>query len=305
MRSIDIILHFKNAKYAESLARGLCYEYAGLNVFFAEKDEDIQNISSKGILITDKLVKPNSRTIFLSSDIDDRFIYCIPKTTSVKVIMNAIRRIAQKEYGIGTYACNKDTKVIGIFSERGGCGVTSMAITIARVLSAKTDEKVLYLNLGFLDDYNMYTGIEDYGSSSKMEYLFMKEEQITVNIENYCKEDMWGVYYFKPETKKNSFFLNTNEEDIIGYIVDEKFFSHIIVDYGKRKEIDNSILDGSFFIKNQRAFYTSPRNEEQYTYSLCIDKDSFFCINENIEISMKGMYANAIDAILEKCGIIC
>ena len=38
MCNINIILYFDNTKYTELLARGLCYESTGLNVFFAKHD---------------------------------------------------------------------------------------------------------------------------------------------------------------------------------------------------------------------------------------------------------------------------
>ena len=66
MCNINIILYFDNTKYTELLARGLCYESTGLNVFFAKDREEILKLIDRGILLTDIYVPEPAKTIFFS-----------------------------------------------------------------------------------------------------------------------------------------------------------------------------------------------------------------------------------------------
>ncbi len=297
MRSINIILYFNNSRYADSLSRGLCYKYTGLNIFFAEKEKDFVELMDKGVLLTDKKIEHNSKTIALCNGGMENYPYCLPKTCSIKEIFDAIRNIAHKEYGVLSAKFDSNTDVIGVFSKKGGIGLTSFAITMARMIAAETERKVLYLNLGLMDDYCLYTGISDYSAQNKLEYLFMKEEGLPVNIESYCNEDFWGVSYFKPEHTRNTFFCYGKEGEIVNYAMEENYFSYIVIDFGKRTKVDNSYLKYCFEVGKEEIICQNIDDNFTTTFSSVSDNNSFLIENENVEISMKGLYANRIHEI--------
>lgn len=304
MKSVNIILDLKNAKYAESLARGLCYEYAGLNIFFEDNKKSISKLISRGILITDKLVENEAKTIFLSQEGDENYRYCILKISPIKKILEAIKTISQKEYGIEAYIRNQETKTVGVFSKRGGSGVTTFGIVLGRILAAKTERKVLYLNLGIVDDYSLYAGISNYDVCNKMEYCLLKEEGIPLNIENYCVEDSWGVYYFRPESNMNSLFLHVKRSKLMSYIINEKFFSYVIIDYGKCNLLEETYLEHKFEIRKGSVIYSDCNGNKTISYELCMDETDTVSTDKKNDISMKGQYANSVDIISVECDIV-
>lgn len=243
MKGINVILYFNSTKYADSLARGLCYECTGLNVFFAQNEEDIISLVERGILITDKNFNIENKTVMLMEDNSNNDKHILNKTCRLNQIIKNIKDIAFREYGVHLYSKEDKRCAIGIFSRKGGMGVTSFAINIARLISARTESRVLYLNCGVIDDYNEYAKIDNFdNTSSKKHFIFMLEQGIRIKIEDYVKQDEWNVYYFKPESNHNSFFKNVEPKQIIDNILGFEYFSYIIIDFGKREQIEAEIL---------------------------------------------------------------
>ena len=303
MRSINIILHFENKRYAESLARGLCYEYTGLKVFLVDNEDEINNYIGRGILLTDKNVYIDSKTLLFTDELKDEKP-CISKSLRLKEIMKEISNLAFKFYGIIPFVNNNNSIIIGVFSKSGGSGVTSFAITLSRLIAAKTEARVLYLNLGVIDDFDVYIEFDNSDILSKMQYLFMKEENIPVCIGHYCKEDLWGVSYFKPERDKNCFFHSIEMTKLIQYILGEKCFDYIIIDAGKTYYIDKNLINGCFELKKEIVTFSYGNNHDESTYELFIDRDSFVDKEDRIEISMRGIYAMCIESILDKSNLL-
>ena len=302
MSNINIILYFDNTKYRESLARGLCYEYAGLNVFFAKDREEILKLIDRGILLTDIYVPEPAKTIFFSDKNNKEYKYSLSKKSPVKRIMETIRRIAFDEYG--EYLCggNYQTKVLQVFSKKGGLGVTSFAITLARLLSAETESKILYLNVGPMDDYEEFFDSDNFEVLEKREFLLLSEENIKVNILNYLQQDVWSVYYFKPEKSCNTIFCYEGINKLINDISSTHMFSFIVVDLGKNPPNTNNMVGETIEVTKNEVFYTG--KHQHFSIELHRDNDSFYTFDGKTNISLKGIYAQTINRFIERCDFV-
>lgn len=301
MRSIKIIIFFENIKYAESLARGLCYEDAGLNVFFAEDVKNLAKQQERGILLTDKPLYDTKKTIYFCNgdrQNESRFTYWISKNAPVREILSVIRQVAFEQYGIKPKLCD-NSKKIEIFSQKGGSGVTSFAIVFARIIALKTESKVLYVNLGEVDDYWLFAGLDYYSDLSKKQYVFMKEEALSVNLGEYCKEDDFGVYFFKPDIGEDNIFHSLSKKALMAYLDNEKFFRYIIADSGKKNCGDSEAFNISLEVSKGQVKMFSSENEH-IIYQIMEDEYAFKSDGKNIEISMMGDYANSIENFIDE-----
>ena len=300
MSSINIILYFKNAKYADALARGLCYECTGLDVFFAQNENTISALIDRGILLTDRSVYFEQKTIIFSEDDWSESEYSISKKRMLKEIISKIKEIAYKIYGVKLYSKDCNAHVIEVYSKMGGAGVTSFAITLSRIISMETEARVLYLNYSIIDDYNVLLDIDSSQNTiNKRQFIILKDEGIEINIEDYLERDSWNVYYFKPEGCCNTFFKTTDR--ILNYILEESFASYVIIDRGKNvsnkealKEIE--LLETSFIYREKDLLKEFP---------FIKDEDSFVKIDEKIKISMRGKYVSNINLFVKNSEILC
>lgn len=294
MRSINIILRFSNGRYADALARGLCYNYTGLNVFFEEDlDQSFQKMD-RCILLTDDSSLVSNNTIVFGNE-------GIPILTPLRDIMEKIKVIVLREYGIILDYAASNCKSIGVFSKRGGRGVTSFSVMLARLIAARTEKKVLLLNLGIVDDYNEWV-LEDFaGVLSKKQFLLMKEEGIKLNIEEFIKEDLWGTCYFKPEAGHNTFFQKG--ETVLNHIIGQKYFAYIIVDFGKQNEDCIEICDEGLELLVD-IFKHTKLNNQSTEYKLCNKEVMFRADLDYLELSMKGEFASCIELFIEESQLV-
>lgn len=300
MSSIKIILYFKNAKYADALARGLCYECTGLDVFFAQNEENIIALIDRGILLTDISLKFEEKTIFFYDKNQTESEYSISKISSLKGIVYEIRKITYKIYGEKLYLPNSNTRVIEVYSQKGGNGVTSFAITLSRIISMETDSRVLYLNFSIMDDYDEFLDTEHNKKAlSKQHFIILKDEGINPNIEDYLKMDSWNVHYFEPERDYNTFFKRSDR--VLNYILEEGFASYVIIDRGKSISNKEAIKEIEL-LENVLVYREKDLLNE---FPLINDQDSFIKIGGKIEISMRGKYANNINMFVKNSEILC
>lgn len=181
--------------------------------------------------------------------------------------------------------------------------MTSFAIVLARSIALKTESKVLYVNLGEVDDYWQFAGIDYYSGLSKKQYVFMKEEALSVHLDEYCKEDEFGVSFFKPHIEGDNIFHSLSKQELMAYLDNEKFFSYIIADSGKRNCGDREAFNISLEVSRGQVKLCTSENE-YITYQIVEDEYAFKTDGKNIEISMMGDYANSIEAFIEESEII-
>lgn len=315
MSKIDIGIYMKNVKYARALARGLCNESTNLNIFFADKENDVEKLITEGLVITDYDMPNNPKIMFLREFAEESEVYEGPsKISPVRAVLSKLSEMAYSNYGMEwEHTHGDEAKIISLISQEGGVGVTSIAIGMARMLSLK-ECSVIYINMGPLDDYERYAEAEFEGTKCKMQYMLYKDQGMKGNIKKFLGRDEWGVYYFKPEKIKNSLFDQQEQDKILKYLTNENFFTHIIVDYGKGVRLERKKNEKlvAVYKKNcyrvlSKAHVESDLNiinfmdyleDEEGEICINCDPDSFVNTAQNIEISMSGNFMDQIEKII-------
>lgn len=231
----------KNNHYARALAKGIAFQGEGITVKIIEDKDELSNMQPEGVLITD-INMPYDSHILLLKDEKDNVDSIYPKsqiahkTLSMKHLLEKASQMYFDNTGELLLRSHVDTRVIELFSEKGGTGVSTIAIALSRILSEGYGRKVCYLNLSPIDDYKwIFRDDENINEkvASKSEYVYMKEKNIPVLEERYFLLDEKAVHYFKPDLRKNSFCFDLSDKDIISTVADSNYFSHLIVDRGK------------------------------------------------------------------------
>lgn len=316
MKPLNILIFVRNKEYGRALARGLCNESTSLNVFFEEEDMDVALARNWDILLTDCYSQESPKILHLSEENGHEGLRpSISKRSSVRGIFSQISAMAKANYGL-TPDCNwqSDAKLVSLITQEGGSGLTSIAITLARLLSAKGC-RVLYLNLGPMDDYKSYIAADFYSIGDKRQFYFLKEEGISGSVERFVAQDRWGVSYFRPEESKNSYFNEVDNGRLIRYLEEEDVFSHMVIDYGKgmiQDKKENEILIN--IRKNPNRVLSNDLVEidlelmnfcddyclESAKNPIPADYEAFIQTEENIEISMSSEFSQRVeDFILE------
>jgi hypothetical protein len=320
MSSIKIILYFKNPKYADALARGLCYECTGLDVFFAQNEKMIASLIDRGVLLTDCNIIFDQKTVFFNDEEHIESEYSISKKSPLKEIICMIKDIAYKTYGVKLYLKDYNAHVIEVYSQKGGIGVTSFAITLARILSVRSGKKVLYLSLDNIDDSYKYLNLGEKCKLSREEYFFMKEERLATDIENYLLHDQWGVNYYDSGMKENFFGCEYAKGRILDYIKSEEYFDYIVIDFGKICSVRQQGIQKIIELHSENVYQDLSKesvdnvlkviNFSEYSYGnkqqyyikksdKCFTKEAEF-----VEISMGGEFAQAIEALVDDIDLL-
>ena len=315
MKAINVLIFVKNVEYGNALARGLCNECTNLKVFFEEGNYEKVKEENWDVLLTDCYAQESPKILHLRENNENvKAEYDIPKTSPISDILSRIESVIGNNYGI-KMDCSKEDKprIIFLKTYEGGAGVTSISILIARYLAVK-GESVLYLNLGPIDDYCTYVNLDFIGIKDKRQYYFLNEEEIEVDVSEYTMKDRWGVSYFRPEERKNSFFDELENENILWYLEREKRFSCIVVDCGKstrekRKKNESIItvvkrpnlilskkhVESDLLIKNFYDVY----EEDMCENGIEIDNEAFVMNLKNIEILMDSRFFEDVKKIVE------
>ena len=311
-----ITICVKNQEYGKLLVRGLCNECTGLCFYIEEKIENALIRLEDSILITDFNVPQNPKILYLSdfnSKIDKE-----PGISKLTPISEIFLKIAQMSHACFNTKLRRKTydktKIISVFSEHGGSGVTSISIVLGRLLALLGND-VLYLNCGPIDDYNKYINVDFNGVSSKREYYFFSENGLNKSIESYIANDLWGLFYFKPERGMNSLFREVDIRQFIDCVVEDTRFSHIVVDYGKKDAVplekgetslkiihgEKQLVLSEECVENQLRLinFSGYKRNKKDVFHLRVDKTSFFKTDEKIDISMGSKFADDIESVLK------
>lgn len=306
MAEKTITIYMKNDSYGKSLGKGLCYMDAGLEIFFADSLEEAIYGMKKGVILTDYEMKDDPRIIKVSNS---------DKLHPLECLAQKIRLAFRNTYKVELYKDKKNTKVIGVFSNYGGQGVTSFSITLSRLISIKTDKNVLYLSLDKIDDSHRYTNSNSCYKSSKEEYFFMKEEGLEVNFREYLLKDQWNVNYFAHGNVKNFFGNENGKSRILDYIKSEDYFDYIIIDFGKIPLIEQREIDKKIQLVSQNLMQdlsTEPVedvlkviNFSEFSggngkfFYVKNSIESFVKIDGKIDISMESEFAESVEKFVE------
>lgn len=315
MKGLAVAVMTENEGYGKALARGIACESERVSVKVvctkgfsrdellnavkkADKEGCITLLDGYGGEYAESGEAYEKRLIFLSSERSGgRFI---SKLSPVREIFGVIKEIYFKTSGAEFYRLHEgEERIIGFFPETGGCGCTAIAVTVCRWLSLISDEPVLYVNAGLSDDYKYYiSGSFDERSScferaeAKKEMIFRIAEDMPWNVEKYCGKDALGVFFFKPEERKNCLSERKYLEKLLASLSGKRGFSYIAAD-GLREgeEYFCDVAVGVSSAADRRSGLK--RKEERFinVFNFCgefekpcseLEEDSFFENGENL-----------------------
>jgi len=171
--------------------------------------------------------------------------------------------------------------------------------------------------------HNIYyrTHISEYGwldwtSNGKIS----GSEGLNKSIESYIANDLWGLFYFKPERGMNSLFREVDIRQFIDCVVEDTRFSHIVVDYGKKDAVplekgetslkiihgEKQLVLSEECVENQLRLinFSEYKRNKKDVFHLRVDKTSFFKTDEKIDISMGSKFADDIEAVLKSSNFL-
>ncbi len=303
MAKLTITVFVKNDKYGEALERGLAQQKEGIQILQAESSHMAAVSGLESILLTD--IEAYGSLVMNPSEFKK------------KAADEILRKAAEKyfnETGIKILSEEEKAYVWEIFSFTGGAGVTSFAVTAARILSMTGNGNILYINLKERDDYKIYSEFdmkEISEVSSKRKFIYMMRNlPEKLFLQEYLIKDRFGVFYFCPQSSVNSFFKEAEAAEIIDRLQEEKFFRYILVDSSGMEETESAKIQISHIRDKRSGLYSQKgryliRNysghiSEDDLSALPEDEKSFAALDNKIVISMEGQYAEAVRKVTEK-----
>lgn len=323
MRKLKIAVFTEEKEYALDLARGLCSQSSGIEVLVAEYEaQAFDYVGRAGVVITDKETGFASQTLILTGeraheDLIAGNVKKVYKISPVSEILQAAVSVCFENTGEVFYPEQEaQLKVWEFFSPWGGSGTTSIALTCAGLLASEPGEKVLYINLGITDDYEMYTDICFDKVCSKRRFIYAVETQSKIMTDNCFAVDGYGVFYFKPELEKNGFLYETDRNRILDFLRKSRKFTHLIIDSGKRcaafsagsdlmfkisreKDVrrDKKATDGEIEIVN----FSSTSGLRDGKFYLPLDEEGFSGKEGKLNIRMESRFAAAVSQMMRGC----
>lgn len=295
MKSIKIAVYTKNMNYGKALARGLALESTGIEVICAE-NEITDNYD---ILLTDFETLSEPRTLVLSDD-NSKSGYVISKKHSVKEILKNIIKMYLELCG-KTFVpqMTNNTQIIGVAGTMGGAGVTAVSLTMGRILAMQSDKTTVYLNCSASDDYTIYIDCDLENTKTVQELIFRLNYEGNVFLQDYIKEDSFGLKIFKGSSK----VILDNLHILVKYICASENIEYMILDVGKNTDLLD-ICHHSFLIGNcndsrcqgkENILNFSDAKGENRVRKDC---DSFEICDQKVSISLEGVFSEDIQTIL-------
>lgn len=321
MKKLKIAVFVREKEYGFDLAKGLCSQSSGIEVFVAEDQAEAFDYAGKeGVVITDRRVENTSRTLLLTGEREGNHragnLKSIYKISPAKEILKAAISVCLEATGeIFCPEQEAELRIWELFSPRGGSGTTAIALTCARLLASRPEEKVLYMNLGIEDDYGIYAETRFDNVRPKRKFIYAAEVNSRIGTDNCFAADGYGLCYFRPEAERNSFLYEADMGRVAEFLRKNREFTRLVIDSGKRSKSLLAEADLTFKISREGDLRRDRKDEkirEIINFSVAsglrdgrfyipFDKESFARREEKTEISMEGMFAAAVFQIVSRC----
>lgn len=293
MNNIKIAVLTQNKKYGEALARGLAEERSGIEMICIDSIET----QEYDIILTDFKSLSGPQILVLSDDKTDE-ANLVDKHLPVGEIMDfIIDRFIEIKGKCFLPQKSNGTVIVGVASETGGAGGTSVAITLGRILSLQ-EKNVLYLNCSENDDYVLYSECSFESLKSIKELLFRIDEGQKISLQSYTTRDSFGLNMMKPDYK----VCSDNVEKLFGFLSEENQYDYIVIDMGRRKEFmecchHSIVISNCCDSRSKEGGDIYNHSPAERKNSIREDRESFQKKDSNVVISMDGLFATDIKKI--------
>ncbi len=234
MKSIKIGISMEDHQYAQALIRGLTQIYDGIAISFAgdKPSETYDLIMLEGNAEYDT----TARKIILSPDPKQRNIeqMTLFKYQGSKSLLDDLLFLLSKDMGL---SFNRDghekKKVVGFYSQEGGAGVTSIAISTAYHLGISLDIPTIYINVEPTNSSARYLNV---GNKKEMKLLlYMSHKGSKVDLRKYIGNDQGIDYFQSSEVNYFSTFYLDNVRFLMSILKDMDY-QILIIDMGNGRE---------------------------------------------------------------------
>ena len=239
--SRELILNY--LKDIEGIGDVLCYDdLNSIDCDIKNIDLIIFDVDSKSVLenmvIVDEFKNKNKNINFIATsyEINSELVSKVLKHNVCEflikpVIPNILAGVIKKIKDNSKEAVNKKAKTLCIFSNKGGCGKTSIAVNTAYEIASQTDEKVCLLDLSFnFGDIGTFLDvIPKYTLPSVAKKLEHSDINLAYTLCEKYKNSNLYVLSFQNDTGINSGYASA--EIIIKLINSLKnIFDYIVID---------------------------------------------------------------------------
>lgn len=307
MKKLNLAVYMKEKEYGQALARGMAYLSRSLDITICEEKNKAADMATERVLITD------------DREMTGPWILLIRDVMPAEEILERTASIWHKMTGNLFFLENeRRVNVWKIGSRQGGSGTTSVCLTMARLLAEGGDRRVLYINAGTVDDYEIYIDAPFEKASPKKRFIFhvcyTDEKDFP---DRFAVQDLFGVYYLRPDIEGNNTACEAEIQKITDFFRDNGYFSHIVIDAGKNpfmrldedvsvevintKDCRRKFASGAttFTLMNFAQDYAKGMEGGRVFY-IPEDEDSFLITEKGIEISMTGMFCAGLEEFIKK-----
>lgn len=284
-----IVIKIKNQNFALDIATGIMEHFQKLDVVIYNETDNSSETEDGDVVITEEVIKANSR---------------------VKKINLWIEREIEKKSGYlfkGNIGAEKN--IICIYSQFGGNGVSSVAITLGRHLAVRSRENkegTIYVT-DDIKNISIYLGVaeDELWEYRKNDYLLKEGEP---DITSAVKTDSLGM----------EFVFTEYPLKLIEYLLKFYWWKNIILDINSRhlKKIQwdykiqilncfdarTCTIDYSNNEDKVSNIFTVINNGDKFRENLCIGKDegAFKRNEKGIDILMESRFAEDVEDLLHR-----
>lgn len=267
----NITVIMKDENFAKALVRGMVEESRVKGLHFHSRAFDEQSLCIKDhILITDckELAESGTENIVIegySVNIEDLLV-------RIYGLMEASGKRSIRE---------KKGRLVGVFSDFGGSGTTSIVISLGRILAGGYGEKCLYISMTGKGEELDYVHIGRRRKPSK-ELVFRLRKKLPLLLPQYVFQDDYGLEFLEcwPLTYYEDLSLVNLDVQILSSLGD---YDWILVDYGKM--VPDSLYDCTIRIVNSM---------DSRVQELLTETDFTLC---NRDYEGKGVLENGVYSI--------
>ena len=236
MERMKIGIAIKNENYGKIFARGLSMVSHNMTYYVLGEGNKISEEPDPDVILSDlpyeelvELGLEQKPVIELSHEDKDECIFIFDDTRTI--VDRIVYFYYEKTGKLAEYRGNSKSRLLVFCGLSGGCGVTSTALSVARMLETIYGSYCLYLNICPVDDSRRYLEERDGGGMLKLLYHLTREDDFP--IESFIEEEE-GLFSFATRAM-NKYAMEIDDvlfNRLLGIVEKLGKYDYVIVDAG-------------------------------------------------------------------------